>query len=78
MGNNEATRHRAATLLTAGGSFALILHGCSLIGARTERMQEHYVAGGHLDELKPSAQEVSKALSLDITASMSHPRSVVR
>ena len=47
-------RHRAATLLTVGGSLALIPRGCSSISTRTERMQEHHVAGRRLDELEPS------------------------
>ena len=43
-------RRRAAALLVADGSPVLIPLGCSLIGARTERMQEHHVTGGRLDE----------------------------
>ena len=43
-------RRRAAELLTVDGSPALIPRGCSSIGARTERMQEHHVTGGRLDE----------------------------
>ena len=47
-------RRRAAALLVADGSPVRIPRGCSLIGVRTERMQEHYVTGGRLDEPKLS------------------------
>ena len=43
-------RRRAAELLTVDGSPALTPRGCSSIGAHAERMQEHYVTGGRLDE----------------------------
>ena len=48
-------RRRAAALLIPDSSPVLIPPGCSSIGARTERIQEHHVASGRLDEPEPSA-----------------------